>query len=353
MGNCLSSKQQTSRVIHSEYGNIDGSTAAAVTKSIPSTTTTTNNATTNTPTKAPPPANGTVAKSQPTPPPPAAFAPAAAATPADPIASKNTTPLNHQNTVAAAFAEAYKEVNMDTVAVAQETSPQARPATTVATNVATATAPSETTTTTTTTKENVQGVEDTSSSKPITSSNGTKVQVEETTADNGYDPMADADAFVDQMSKQVAPAAAPAPAPAPKEETAVPAVPAAPAPKVVEEKKSETTMYEEKKEPNEKVPETTLEATTTNETTTPVTATATAAMEVETPIPAPAAPKVLTSADIQLDPSDPNFKLKRKLAKKLRQIELLEQKGNDDLTPEQLVKIESKTNVLESLQELE
>lgn len=300
-------------------------------------TTTTRTKPTTSTNKAPPPTNGTVAKKQPTPPPPAAFAAVKEATkevnmeiprhkshaPAAPApaASKNTTPLNHQHTVV----------------VAQEKSPPARPAV--------ATPPSETTTTTTTTKENVQGEEDTSSSKPNASSNGTKEQVEVTTTDNGYDPMADVSASVDQQYVQAAPA------PSPKEGTAV-----APPANVVEEKKSET------KEPNEEVLVKNLEpyfeqpATTTNETTTQVATAATStatATEAETPTPAPAAPKGLTSADFQLDPSNPNFKLKRKLTKKLRQIEGLEQKGKDNLTPEQLVKIDSKRNVLESLQELE
>jgi hypothetical protein len=50
---------------------------------------------------------------------------------------------------------------------------------------------------------------------------------------------------------------------------------------------------------------------------------------------------------------DPNYKQKRKLNKKLREIEVLESKDPDSLTPEQREKLESKASVLQSLKELE
>jgi hypothetical protein len=57
----------------------------------------------------------------------------------------------------------------------------------------------------------------------------------------------------------------------------------------------------------------------------------------------------ITSASISLDPSEPNYKSKRKLVKKLRQIEALESKDRSSLTQEQIEKIATKPSVLESL----
>ena len=69
-----------------------------------------------------------------------------------------------------------------------------------------------------------------------------------------------------------------------------------------------------------------------------------------------AAPSVavstVSSADFTLDASDPNYKKKRKLLKKLREIEAIESKDQDSLTPDQKQKLGTKDNVLQSLTDL-
>lgn len=62
---------------------------------------------------------------------------------------------------------------------------------------------------------------------------------------------------------------------------------------------------------------------------------------------------VESSSVVTADTDDPNYKQKRKLNKKLREIEVLESKDPDSLTPEQREKLESKASVLQSLKELE
>jgi len=61
--------------------------------------------------------------------------------------------------------------------------------------------------------------------------------------------------------------------------------------------------------------------------------------------------EVVTAASLSetLDPKSPNYKKKRKLIKKVREIEALEAKDPESLTPEQLQKMASKDSVLESL----
>ena len=61
--------------------------------------------------------------------------------------------------------------------------------------------------------------------------------------------------------------------------------------------------------------------------------------------------KVITAAEAaqSLDPSSPNYKKKRKLTKKLREIEALEAKDQETLTDEQKEKLTTKETVLESL----
>lgn len=61
----------------------------------------------------------------------------------------------------------------------------------------------------------------------------------------------------------------------------------------------------------------------------------------------------VSTSSVVSNPNDPNYKVKRKLNKKLREIEALEKKDPDTLTPEQKEKLESKESVLQSLQDLE
>jgi hypothetical protein len=60
-----------------------------------------------------------------------------------------------------------------------------------------------------------------------------------------------------------------------------------------------------------------------------------------------------SSAVLSVASDDPNYKQKRKLNKKLREIEALESKDPDNLTPEQREKVESKASILQSLKELD